>query len=75
MSDLQIKRGFKDNSKIFFFSPADNICCDPTLETSRRDSYNEGSQHMFFYEEILKTIPKLAVYPLLSATLYSVYMK
>ena len=31
----------------FFLSLHKNICCDPSLEPSRRDGSNEGSQNMF----------------------------
>ena len=38
----------KDNSKIIFFIYLnENIHCDPSSETSRRDDSNEGSQCMF----------------------------
>ena len=33
-SQLQIRRGIEDNSKIFFLLK-ENICCDPSLELSR----------------------------------------
>ena len=38
------KRGVK---KLFFLFPSKNICCDPSLEPSRRDGSNDGSQNMF----------------------------
>ena len=35
MTNLQIKGGIEDNSKIFFFLFLnENICCDPSLEPS-----------------------------------------
>ena len=27
-----------------------NICCDPSLEPSRQDGSNDGSQNMFYME-------------------------
>ena len=32
---------------LFFFNK--DICCDPSLELSHRDSSNEGSQNMLFF--------------------------
>ena len=32
---------------ILFLISHPNICCDPSSEPSRRDSSDEGSQHMF----------------------------
>ena len=32
---LQIRGGIKDNSKIIFLIPQQNICCDPLLEPSQ----------------------------------------
>ena len=45
---LQIRMGNRDNFGIFIhiFSYISYIC-DPSLEPSRRDRSNEGSQHMF----------------------------
>ena len=34
----------------------ETICCDPSSELSRRDDFDEGSQHMF-YAELKKIIP------------------
>ena len=42
----------------------ENICCDPSLELSRRDSSNGESQNIF-YAEIWLIIPKLSPLPLL----------
>ena len=39
--------GLLNSSKIIFFFLNENICCDLSLESSRRDDSNEGSQHMF----------------------------
>ena len=47
MTELQIKGGFEDNKRYFFLFRDENICCDPSLEPSRRDGSNEGSQNMF----------------------------
>ena len=44
-TELQIREGIDDNSKIFFLN--EYICCDPSLESSRLDSCNGGSQHTF----------------------------
>ena len=30
----------------------ENICCDPSLEPSRRDGSNDGSQYMFYWKNI-----------------------
>ena len=38
--ELQITEGIKDN---FFLFLVENICCDPSLEPSRRDGSNDGS--------------------------------
>ena len=34
-TELQIREGIEDNSKIFFLFLNENICCDPSLETSQ----------------------------------------
>ena len=41
------KKDIEDNSDIFFLFLNENICCDPSLEPSRRDGSNNGSQPMF----------------------------
>ena len=46
-SELQIRGGIKDNSKIIFLLLHENVCCDPSLEPSQRDDSNDGSQNMF----------------------------
>ena len=48
LPELQIRVGTEDNSKIIFLnSQKKNICCDPSLELSRQDGSNGGSQNMF----------------------------
>ena len=51
------KRGIKDSSKIIFLFLNQNICCDPSIEPSRRDGSNNVSQNMVF-GEIWIIIPK-----------------
>ena len=43
---FQIRGGIKHNSKIIFLI-SKNESCDPSLEPSRRDGSNDGSQHTF----------------------------
>ena len=38
----------------FFLFPHTNICCDPSLQPSRRDGSNEGSQHMLSLRNKIK---------------------
>ena len=55
ISELQIRGGIEDNSRIIFNFLNENICCDPSLEPSQRDGskpsqrdgFNDGSQNMF----------------------------
>ena len=47
LSELQIRGGTEDNSKIFFLFLNENICCDPSLQLSWQDSSNDESQNMF----------------------------
>ena len=47
MSVLQIRGGNKDNLGIMSQIFHKNIFCDPPLEPSGKDKFNEGSQHMF----------------------------
>ena len=63
-SEIQIRGGiFKD---IFFlFYNKDILCCDPSLEPSQQDGYNEGSQHMFQR----KNMENYPFYPFLSGAL------
>ena len=44
---LQIIRAKIDNLWIIFHMTLLNVCCDTSLEPSRRDDSNEWSQHMF----------------------------
>ena len=37
--------------QIFLFVN-ENICCDPSLEPSRRDASNDGSQNMFLWRSM-----------------------
>ena len=46
-SNIPIRGSIEEHSKIFFLFLNENICCDPSLEPSRRDGSNEGSQNMF----------------------------
>ena len=34
-TELQIRVGIEDNSKIIFLFPNENLCCGPSLEPSR----------------------------------------
>ena len=45
-SELQITGTIEDISEIIFILN-ENICCDPSLEPSRRDGSNDRSQHVF----------------------------
>ena len=47
MSVLQIRRGKRDNLGIIFHIPPLKLLTDTSVELSRRDGFNEGSQHMF----------------------------
>ena len=47
-SELQTRWVSEDNSTFFFFLFLnENVCCDPSLETSRKDGSNDRSQHIF----------------------------
>ena len=50
--------------RYFFLFLKENLCCDPSLEPSRRDGSNDGSLNMF-YGEIRIIIPKFPQLPLL----------
>ena len=50
--ELQIREGTEDNSKIFFLFLKENICCDLSLELSRQEGCNDGSQNMFLWRNI-----------------------
>ena len=45
-SELQVRRGKRDNLGIIFHITPLNVRCDPSLEPSRRDGSNV-SQHVF----------------------------
>ena len=47
VSVLQIRSGNRDNLGIISHFLHKYILCDPSLEPSRRDGSNEGSQYMF----------------------------
>ena len=49
-AELQIRGCTEDNSRYFFLFLNKNVCCDPSLELSREDGSNGGSQNMFFME-------------------------
>ena len=65
-SELQIRGGTEDNSKLLFFISFlnENLCYDPSLERSRQDGSNDGSQ-ICFSGEIRLIITKLSQLPLL----------
>ena len=46
--------------RLFYLFLNKNVCCDPSLEQSQRDSSNNGSQNMV-YGEIRLLIPKLSL--------------
>ena len=46
-----------------------NICCDSSLEPSRGDGSNEGSQHMFWMRNKENNFSNYPQYPLLSGAL------
>ena len=46
-SELKIRGGIENHSKIIVLFPNKNICCDPSLELSRRHGSNDESQNMF----------------------------
>ena len=39
--------GINQKKKFLFLN--ENICCDPSLEPSQRDGFNEGPQYMFLW--------------------------
>ena len=47
----QIRRGNGNNSGYFFLFLNKNICCDPSLEPSRRDGSNGRPQHMLSWKK------------------------
>ena len=48
-TELHIRVGIEDNSRIIFLFLNKNIYCDPSLEPSRQDSSNEGLQSIFLW--------------------------
>ena len=46
-SQLRMRRVWRIIQRLFFLFLNENICCDPSLESSRRDDSNGGSQHTF----------------------------
>ena len=67
-TQLQIRGGIDDNSMKFLFLN-ENVCCDPSLKPSQRDSSNWGSQTMFFMEKYGKLSLNHPFYPFLSGAL------
>ena len=57
---VQIRRSNWDTLGIISHISLYKIFCDPPLEPSHRDGSNEGSQHMFFFEKIRKSIFELS---------------
>ena len=60
LSQLQIRGGIEDNSKIIFPISQQNISCDPSLESSSQDGSNDGSQNMFLWKQI-DNYPKITL--------------
>ena len=60
--ELQIRGVMRIIQKYFFLFLNENICCDPSLEPSRRDGSNDGHK-ICFYGEIWLIIPKLSLFP------------
>ena len=46
-SKLLLRWRVDDSPDIFFLFSNENICCDPSLEPSRRDGSDNGSHHIF----------------------------
>ena len=69
LSELQLRGGIEDNSKIFFLFQKENICCDPSLQPSHLDGFNERSQNMFLWRNMENYQKKNPCYPFLSGTL------
>ena len=62
------REGLKIIQRWFFLFLNENICCDTSLEPSRRDGSDEG--HNICFNGIMwKTIPKLSLCPFFSVTL------
>ena len=66
---LQIRRGNRDNLGINVIFLHKNIFCDPPLEPSHQDGFNEGSQHTFLLRNKKKLSLNYPNYPLLSGAL------
>ena len=60
VSELQIRGGIDDNSKIFFLFLNENIYCHPSLNRLREMVLMMGHK-ICFYEEIWLIIPKLSL--------------
>ena len=64
-TELQMRGGIEDNSKIIFLFLNKNLSCYPSLEPYRRGGgSNDGSQNIFLWE-IWLIVPKLSLLPLL----------
>ena len=50
--ELHLRGCKEDNSILFFLFLIENICCGPSLEPSRRDGSNDGSQNMFLWRNM-----------------------
>ena len=49
LPELQIRGALRIIQRYFFLFLKENICCDTSLEPSRRDGSNDGSQYMFLW--------------------------
>ena len=47
IGEHQIKRALRIIQRYFSLFRKENVCCDPSLEPSRREGSNDGSQHTF----------------------------
>ena len=73
ISVLHIRRGKRDSLGIIFHITPLNVCCYASLELSRRDGSDEGSQHIFSLRNNRKISLNYPQYPLLSGALYFSY--
>ena len=64
LSELQIRGGIGDNSKIIFLFLNENTCCDPSLEPSNETVLMMGHK-ICFYGKIWIIIPKSSLLPLI----------
>ena len=62
---LQMGEDQRDDLGMVSVLLCENVCCDPSLEPSRRDGSNEGPQHIFFCWEMGEIIFDLSSIPLL----------